>query len=56
MAYDAFSLGGIEKKRVLEIPKPHVFLADQSNNLKSASSVVPYVHLPFGITNSNDSD
>jgi len=49
MAYDAFFLGGIEKKRELKILKPHISFADQSNNLKSASSVVPSVYLPFVI-------
>jgi 5'-nucleotidase len=53
MANDAFFLGGIEKGRVLAILKPHIFFDDQSGHLKSASAVVPSVHIPFGITNNN---
>ena len=51
MANDAFFLGGIEKSKVLEILRPHIFFDDQSGHLKAASDVVPSVHIPFGITN-----
>lgn len=52
MANDAFFLGGIEKGRVLGVLKPHIFFDDQSGHLRSASSVAPSVHIPFGVTNS----
>ncbi|POH70814.1 5'-nucleotidase [Cryobacterium zongtaii] len=48
---DAFFLGGIEKADVLEILKPHLFFDDQAGHLKTASRVVPSVHVPFGVTN-----
>ncbi|WP_194791951.1 5'-nucleotidase [Pseudomonas sp. UFMG81] len=51
MANDAFFLGGIEKRRVLRVLKPHIFFDDQSGHLKSTSTVVPSVHVPFGVTN-----
>lgn len=51
MPNDAFFLGGIEKKRVLEVLKPHIFFDDQSGHLAGAATVVPSVHIPFGITN-----
>jgi len=51
MANDAFFLGGIEKGKVLQVLRPHIFFDDQSTHLISASSVVPSVHIPFGITN-----
>ncbi|MEA9554619.1 5'-nucleotidase [Xanthomonas nasturtii] len=51
MANDAFFLGGIEKGKVLGILKPHIFFDDQSGHLKSASAVVPSVHIPFGVIN-----
>lgn len=51
MANDAFFLGGIEKRRVLQVLKPHIFFDDQSGHLKSTSTVVPSVHIPFGVTN-----
>lgn len=51
MANDAFFLGGIEKRRVLQVLKPHIFFDDQSAHLKSTSTVVPSVHIPFGVTN-----
>lgn len=51
MANDAFFLGGIEKGRVLAVLKPHIFFDDQSGHLQSASTVVPSVHIPFGVTN-----
>lgn len=51
MANDAFFLGGIEKGAILGVLKPHIFFDDQSGHLKSASAVVPSVHIPFGVTN-----
>ncbi|TLS17446.1 MAG: 5'-nucleotidase [Betaproteobacteria bacterium] len=51
MPNDAFFLGGIEKKKVLEILKPHIFFDDQSRHLEGAATVVPSVHVPFGIKN-----
>lgn len=51
MANDAFFLGGINKGKILEVLRPHIFFDDQSSHLLSTSSVVPSVHIPFGITN-----
>jgi len=51
MPNDAFFLGGIEKHNVLGVLKPHIFFDDQSGHLATASSVVPSVHIPFGVTN-----
>ncbi|MEP4534455.1 MAG: 5'-nucleotidase [Saccharospirillum sp.] len=51
MANDAFFLGGIEKKLVLEVLRPHIFFDDQSGHLAKSSEVAPSVHIPFGITN-----
>lgn len=49
---DMFLLGGIEKKRVLEIIKPHLFLDDQLTHLDAKLENIPLVHIPFGVTNS----
>lgn len=51
MANDAFFLGGIEKRRVLQVLKPHIFFEDHPAHLKGSRTVVPSVHIPFGITN-----
>lgn len=48
---EAFFLGGIEKKKVLEVISPHIFFDDQTNHLLPASIISPSVHIPFGITN-----
>lgn len=53
MANDAFFLGGIEKGKVLGVLRPHIFFDDQSGHLASASSVVPSVHIPFGVKNAS---
>ena len=54
MANDAFFLGGIEKRKVLGVLRPHIFFDDQPSHLETASEVVPSVHIPFGITNKKD--
>lgn len=51
MANDAFFLGGVEKKLVLDVLQPHIFFDDQSGHLETASEVAPSVHIPFGIKN-----
>ncbi|MCW9053433.1 MAG: 5'-nucleotidase [Motiliproteus sp.] len=51
MINDAFFLGGIDKKRVLEVFRPHIFFDDQRLHLDATSSVLPSVHIPFGIAN-----
>ena len=48
---ETFFLGGIDKKRVLELFRPHIFFDDQLNNIESASENIPSVHVPFGIKN-----
>jgi 5'-nucleotidase len=48
---EAFFLGGIEKKRVLEIMKPHIYFDDQMMHLEHMDKI-PLVHIPFGIANS----
>ena len=50
-AVEAFFLGGVEKRRVLEVLKPHIFFEDQLTHLATAAAAVPSVHIPFGITN-----
>lgn len=51
-ADETFFLGGIEKSRILEVLKPHIYFDDQLVHLTPASKVVPSVHIPFGVTNS----
>ncbi|MEH6823372.1 MAG: 5'-nucleotidase [Motiliproteus sp.] len=51
MVNDAFFLGGVEKRRVLDIWAPHIFFDDQRGHLDAAASVSPSVHIPFGIAN-----
>lgn len=51
MPNDAFFLGGIDKKKVLGVMKPHIFFDDQSGHLAGAAAVAPSVHIPFGIKN-----
>ena len=48
---DAFFLGGWEKGAVLGILKPHIFFDDQMSHLAGTQSLVPSVHVPFGIKN-----
>ncbi|HVK21289.1 MAG TPA: 5'-nucleotidase [Actinokineospora sp.] len=48
---DAFFLGGIDKSKVLQVLKPHLFFDDQKLNLETAALTVPCVHVPFGVIN-----
>jgi 5'-nucleotidase len=50
-AAEIFLMGGIEKRRVLEVLKPHIFFDDQLTHIEPASQAVPSVLIPFGIAN-----
>jgi 5'-nucleotidase len=50
-ANETFFLGGMEKSRVLEVFKPHIFFDDQLSHLKSVGGNIPMVHVPFGVAN-----
>jgi 5'-nucleotidase len=46
---DLFLLGGIEKRRILETWKPHLFMDDQLDHLDPQLKSVPLVHVPFHV-------
>ncbi|NLY24345.1 MAG: 5'-nucleotidase [Bacteroidales bacterium] len=49
---EMFLLGGIEKSRILNVMKPHLYFDDQLSHLDTASiQNIPLVHIPFGVTN-----
>ncbi len=48
---ETFFLGGVEKHRILEVLKPHIFFDDQMRHITSAAGNIPSVHIPFGIRN-----
>lgn len=48
---EAFFLGGMEKLRVLDVLKPHIFFDDQLSHLQAGQSAIPMVHIPFGVAN-----
>lgn len=50
---EAFFLGGIEKRKVLEILKPHIFFDDQVTHVEKTADSIASVHIPFGIANKN---
>lgn len=50
-ADEVFLMGGIEKKRVLDILKPHLFFDDQLVHLTPVAQSTPSVHIPFGVAN-----
>lgn len=50
---EAFFLGGIDKERVLEVFKPHIFFDDQARHIEGVARIAPCVHVPFGVRNSD---
>lgn len=48
---EAFFLGGIEKRKILEILQPHIFFDDQKGHLEKTADSIASVHIPFGIAN-----
>lgn len=51
---EVFFLGGIEKARILEVFRPHIFFDDQLGHVEGARRVVPCAHVPFGVANKPD--
>jgi 5'-nucleotidase len=45
----SFFLGGMDKRRVLDVWRPHLFFDDQLANAGSTAATVPSVHVPFGV-------
>ena len=48
---EVFFMGGIEKARLLNILKPHIFFDDQKSHLENIEDIAG-VHIPFGVANS----
>lgn len=49
---EMFLLGGVDKSRILEVLKPHLYFDDQMVHLDAtAIKNIPLVHIPFGIAN-----
>ena len=48
---EIFFLGGVEKRRILEVFKPHLFFDDQLTHLEGAGPMAACVHVPFGVAN-----
>lgn len=48
---EVFFLGGMEKARILNVLKPHIFFDDQKSHLESGARDIPMVHIPFGVAN-----
>lgn len=51
---ELFLTGGIEKSKILEVLKPHIFFDDQIGHLTPAADSTPSVHIPFGVKNRRD--
>ena len=46
-ATETFFMGGIQKKRVLEVFKPHIYFDDQLGHLEPSAQNIPSVFIPF---------
>ena len=44
---ESFFLGGVEKARVLEAFRPHIFFDDQDVHLEAAAGIVPSGKVPY---------
>lgn len=47
---EAFFMGNILKKKILDVMRPHIFFDDQKTHLLDLDNV-PAVHIPFGVAN-----
>jgi 5'-nucleotidase len=50
-ANNAFFLGGVDKGKIVEVLRPHIFFDDQKSHLERTVLSTPSVHVPFGVIN-----
>ena len=50
---EAFFLGGIDKSRILNVMRPHIYFDDQMGHLDHLDKI-PAVHIPFGVVNKKE--
>ena len=48
---ETFFLGGMEKRRILQVLRPHIFFDDQKDHLAASADNLAMVHVPFGVAN-----
>lgn len=48
---ELFLMGGVEKSRILNVLKPHIYFDDQLVHLNKELTNIPLVHIPFGVAN-----
>ncbi len=48
---ETFFLGGMEKRRILQVLRPHIFFDDQKDHLAASVDNLAMVHVPFGVAN-----
>lgn len=53
---EGFFLGGVEKSRVLQVFRPHIFFDDQLRHIEGTAHVTPSVHVPYGVSNAPSED
>ena len=41
----------MDKRRIFEVFRPHIFFDDTRRTVESAASQIPAVHIPFGVQN-----
>lgn len=51
---EMFLMGGVDKSRILNVLKPHIYFDDQITHLDINSTNIPLVHIPFGVANKKD--
>ncbi len=51
---EVFFLGGIDKAKVLQVFRPHIFFDDQVSHIEGTARVTPSAHVPFGVANAVD--
>lgn len=48
---ELFLMGGVDKSRILNVLKPHIYFDDQLVHLNKERTDIPLVHIPFGVAN-----
>jgi 5'-nucleotidase len=51
---EVFFLGGIEKAKVLQVFRPHIFFDDQVSHIEGTARIAPSAHVPLGVANAGE--